>query len=114
MADEKKFKKATKNEQRQRVLTIIGLMEKGWSQHRITVHCSKQWGISERHANTLYRRADDEVYENISELTRQRLYARLVHKLEAAIDMSFEQKQPAAVVGAIATLSRLTGIGTLA
>ena len=114
VAAEKKFRKATKHESRQRVLEVIGLMEKGWTQHRITTYCSKQWGLTERQAREYYYKADKEVFEEMSEMSRQRLLVQMILKLNGAVDASMELRQPAAAIGGIAQLAKLCGLTAIA
>ena len=114
MAADKKFRKATKHESRQRVLEVISLMEKGWTQRRITEYCANQWGLTERMAREYYYKADKEVFEEMSEMSRQRLLAQLILKLNGAVDESMQLKQPDAAIGGIAQLAKLCGLTAIA
>ena len=114
VATDKKFRKATKHESRQRVLEVICLMEKGWTQHRITTYCSKQWGLTERQAREYYYKADKEVFEEMSEMSRQRLLAQLILKLNGAVDENIQLRPPAAAIGGIAQLAKLCGLTAIA
>ena len=113
---DKNGKKATKYEKRQRVLQVIEMLSKGWSEVRIVRHIASEdgWGIGERMARNYVKAADDEIYETIRATQRDRLLARCIHRLEGAADLSMEMKQPAAAVGAISAISKLTGIGAVA
>ncbi len=114
VATDKSFRKATKHESRKRVLEVIGLMEKSWTQRRITEYCAKKWRLSERQAREYYYKADKEVFEEMSEISRQRLLAQLILKLNGAVDESIQLRQPAAAIGGIAQLAKLCGLTDIA
>ena len=114
MAAKEKEVRATKFESERRVSQVIEWQLSGKTSFEIVQLGVKNWGLGERGVRKYITKANVAVLESMRQTEREEYLARKLHQLEGAVAMGFSQKQPCAVVAAVAAQCKLVGVGAQA
>lgn len=101
--------KVTQIEMETRINTVYEMLLNGASRHAILQYCSKTWGISFRHGDTLIARANT-LFEEQAAYVRERELGKAIHRLTALYMRTLAEKDYRGALSVQRELNTLLGL----